>query len=75
LAQPDDELIGVFEVAEMAGVTRQVVTNWRTWARDFPQPVAELHSGPAPRRGDRVLRQADRVALPTREQAKCASAG
>lgn len=42
----DDELIGVFEIAELAGVTRQAVTNWRARSRDFPQPVAELHSGP-----------------------------
>ena len=50
MAESDDELIGVFEIAEMAGVTRQAVTNWRTRARDFPSPVAELHSGPVFRR-------------------------
>ncbi len=46
----DDELLGVFEIAEMAGVSRQAVTNWRARARDFPEPVAELHSGPVFRR-------------------------
>src|SRR5688572_18072743 len=46
----DDEFVGVFEIAEMAGVTRQAVTNWRARAHDFPEPVAELHSGPVFRR-------------------------
>lgn len=46
----DDDLVGVFEIAEMAGVTRQAVTNWRARSRDFPEPVAGLHSGPVFRR-------------------------
>jgi chromosome partitioning protein len=46
----DDELVGIFEIAEMAGVTRQAVANWRARSSDFPPPVAELQSGPVFRR-------------------------
>ena len=42
----DQELIGLFEVAELAGVTPSAVANWRKRARDFPAPVADLKSGP-----------------------------
>lgn len=42
----DSELVGLFEVAELAGVTPSAVANWRKRARDFPAPVAELKSGP-----------------------------
>jgi chromosome partitioning protein len=51
----DDQLVGIFEIAEMAGVTRQAVANWRTRTSDFPAPVAELQSGPVFRR-DQVRR-------------------
>lgn len=40
------ELVGVSEIAEMAGVSKQVVTNWRARSEKFPPPVAELRSGP-----------------------------
>jgi len=40
------ELVGLSEVAEMAGVSRQAVVNWRARFSDFPAPVAELASGP-----------------------------
>lgn len=39
-------LVGLSEVAEMAGVARPVVSNWRTRDPRFPAPVAELRSGP-----------------------------
>ncbi|MDR3406884.1 MAG: Z1 domain-containing protein [Methylovirgula sp.] len=39
-------LIGVFEIAEMAGVTASAVANWRKRFPDFPAPLAELKSGP-----------------------------
>ncbi len=42
----EQDLVGVAEVAELAGVTRQAVTNWRARDRGFPAPVAELSSGP-----------------------------
>lgn len=41
-----DDLVGVFEIARMAGMSRQAVANWRTRFTDFPSPVAELKSGP-----------------------------
>lgn len=43
---PDLDLIGIFEIAELAGVTPPAVVNWRKRSSDFPKPVAELKSGP-----------------------------
>ena len=40
------ELLGLAEIATLAGVTRQAVANWRVRANDFPTPVVELQSGP-----------------------------
>jgi len=40
------DLVGLSEVAEMAGVSRQAVVNWRARFSDFPAPSAELASGP-----------------------------
>lgn len=42
----EDELVGINEIADIAKVTRQAVTNWRARFADFPQPVAELKAGP-----------------------------
>src|ERR1043165_1232 len=39
-------LLGLAEVAELLGVTKQVVNNWKTRRGGFPQPVVELKSGP-----------------------------
>jgi len=44
------DLVGINEIAAMANVTSQAVTNWRTRAADFPLPLAELASGPIFRR-------------------------
>lgn len=41
-----DELVGIFEIAAMAKVSRGAVGNWRTRHPDFPAAVAELQSGP-----------------------------
>jgi hypothetical protein len=41
-----EELVGVAEIAEMANVSRSAVANWRARNSDFPDPVAELQSGP-----------------------------
>src|SRR6266566_4495111 len=43
---PEDELLGLSELADLLGVTRQTVANWRSRRRDFPTPVADLKSGP-----------------------------
>jgi hypothetical protein len=38
--------IGVAEFAELCGVTKQVICNWRKRYSDFPQPMQELAIGP-----------------------------
>ena len=40
------KLLGLAEIAEIFGVTRQVVANWKARKPTFPKPVAELKSGP-----------------------------
>lgn len=40
------DLMGIAEIAELFGVTRQAVTNWSKRWPDFPKPVAELKCGP-----------------------------
>lgn len=39
-------LVGVAEIAEMLGVSKQVVGNWRNRKGGFPTPMATLKSGP-----------------------------
>lgn len=46
----EHDLVGINEIAGMAGVTTQAVANWRTRSSDFPQPLKELASGPVFRR-------------------------
>jgi chromosome partitioning protein len=45
-----EDFVGLAEVAEMAGVSRTVVSNWRTRDTRFPLPEADLRSGPVFRR-------------------------
>jgi chromosome partitioning protein len=40
------ELVGIAEIAQLLGVSKQVVANWRARKRTFPAPAAELKSGP-----------------------------
>jgi chromosome partitioning protein len=40
------KLVGLAEVATLFGVTKQVVANWRKRKPTFPEPLAELRSGP-----------------------------
>jgi hypothetical protein len=42
----ESALIGIYEIAEMANVTPSAVANWRKRFTDFPEPLAELKSGP-----------------------------
>ena len=42
----NDDLVGINEIADLAGVSRQAVANWRSRLSDFPEPVADLKSGP-----------------------------
>jgi chromosome partitioning protein len=39
-------LLGIAEVANLAGVSKQAVANWRTRYDHFPRPVQTLQSGP-----------------------------
>jgi chromosome partitioning protein len=43
---PNDDLVGINEIAEMAGVSSQAVANWRARFPNFPSAVAALKSGP-----------------------------
>src|SRR5437868_2102875 len=40
------KLVGLAEIAEMAGKTKQAITNWRMRYDTFPRPIQELQSGP-----------------------------
>jgi chromosome partitioning protein len=40
------ELVGIAEIAQMAGVSAAAVANWRKRSLGFPTPVTELRSGP-----------------------------
>lgn len=46
----DSDIVGINEIADMAGVSRQAVANWRARSADFPHPLKELASGPVFRR-------------------------
>lgn len=41
-----DRLVGIAEIADMAGVSSSAVSNWRTRYDDFPNSVADLRMGP-----------------------------
>ena len=44
---PDEQFVGVAEIAELAGVTKAAVANWRArGTRAFPAPVHEGKNGP-----------------------------
>ena len=46
----EEEILGINEIATLAGVSSQAVTNWRARATDFPKPISNLASGPVFRR-------------------------
>ncbi|QIG79213.1 ParA family protein [Stakelama tenebrarum] len=39
-------LLGLAEISELLGVSKQAVANWRARRDDFPNPIATLKSGP-----------------------------
>jgi len=41
-----NDIIGINEIADIAGVSSSAVINWRNRDKDFPTPIAELKSGP-----------------------------
>jgi chromosome partitioning protein len=51
LLPTEDDLLGINEIAELAGVSRQAVANWRVRFPDFPAPIADLRAGPVFRAG------------------------
>jgi chromosome partitioning protein len=67
-------LLGLAEIAELFGVTRQVVANWKARKATFPKPVANLKSGPVWER-DRVVAWArtENVALAEMSSTRTAS--
>lgn len=40
------DLVGVAEIADMAGASKNSVSNWKKTHENFPKPVANLRSGP-----------------------------
>ena len=46
VARADSPLLGISDIAKLAGVTRGAVTNWRNRHDDFPEPAEKLTSGP-----------------------------
>jgi hypothetical protein len=44
------DIVGINEIAAMAGTNSQNVTNWRARSADFPLPIKTLASGPVFRR-------------------------
>ena len=41
-----EELLGIAEIASLAGVSKQAVSNWRMRYDGFPHPLQNLQSGP-----------------------------
>jgi chromosome partitioning protein len=41
-----DNLVGIAEIAALAAVSKQAVTNWRMRYDHFPRPIQNLQSGP-----------------------------
>lgn len=42
----NEDFIGLYEIAKLAGVTSAAVANWRSRHADFPAAISELKSGP-----------------------------
>jgi len=65
------KLLGLAEIAELLGVTRQVVANWKARKPTFPKPTAELKSGPVWEYAD-VASWAKTERIPLAEQPRVA---
>lgn len=48
----DSDLLGLTDIARLAGVRRNVVANWRDRHADFPKPAEQPGSGPLYRRDE-----------------------
>jgi chromosome partitioning protein len=42
----EEGMVGLAEIAQIAGVTPAAVSNWRSRFADFPTPIANLRAGP-----------------------------
>src|SRR5260221_3624752 len=62
-------LVGMAEVAELLAVTEQALTNWRNRNISFPEPIAELRSGPVWKRDD-VIAWGKGVGIQIRESTR-----
>lgn len=40
------DLVGIYEIAEIAGCSKPAVSRWKKTLPDFPEPAAELRAGP-----------------------------
>jgi chromosome partitioning protein len=73
-AENEEQLLGLSEVADLLGASRQTVGNWRQRREGFPQPRAELKSGPIWRR-DVIVAWANDNGVGLAEPAKAEPAG
>lgn len=60
---PEQEIMGLQEIAALAKVTRAAAANWRSRFKDFPKPIAQLAAGPVFRR-DQVIAWLKRKRMP-----------
>lgn len=71
----ESDYVGIHEIAQMAGITKQAVVNWRARFPDFPSPIAELKSGPVfSRELVQMWLRKRRVQMATTQDATMASA-
>lgn len=63
------DLVGLAEIAALFGSTKQAVSNWRSRKAGFPEPAADLKSGPVWLRDD-IVKWAKKEGVPLAESAK-----
>ncbi|WP_184512549.1 ParA family protein [Tardiphaga robiniae] len=63
------ELVGLAEIAALFGITKQVISNWRTRKPGFPAAFVELKSGPV-WQSDDILKWAKREGILLADNAK-----
>ena len=68
-------LVGVAEIADLFGVSRQAASNWRDRHADFPTPAASLKSGPVWELPDVLAWAGEREMQVKAEKAEALSSG
>jgi chromosome partitioning protein len=63
------DLVGLAEIAVLFGTTKQVISNWRTRKPGFPDPTADLKSGPVWLR-EEIVKWARKEGIPVAESSK-----